>query len=622
MKRSLLYTIPLLILFTLVSMIGCDMAGPEIEEKVSVTFYTDDIMQIKSVTVGERVTAPSAPTKTGHTFAGWYTDQSYANAWNFSTAITTDIILYAKWTPSSLDITYDYNSAQQNTTVQANYDTQLTAPAAPNANGSKIFSGWYKDSAFTYRWDFSTDVVHEDMTLYAQWLTDPVDITFDSNGGSFVNGVAVEKGATLTAPTAPTRDWYTFSGWYSDAGLSTAWNFSNPVNADMTLYAKWTSNTVKGVFDSNGGSNVLEQTILKGSTFTKPSDPEKEGYTFAGWFSDTGLTTAWDFNTDVSADTTLYAKWTEIFATHVRDYRVATLTDVPLETGVDIDPYTLPGFNDESFMAFLQGTLNSGFGGTITAFTETIKGNAHPTTRALSSTFSISLEDENLSIVQPGETEGTYDTLLDFTIDHLDLEMKAKVSDLLELLETAADMPLTNENKPDFDAISDIIGDIFAEGNFGVSSFMSIEESNGIKLATGLFIDFGIKNLQYQIPSTDNPLWIDGDVYISLQFSIATNTIGVAGESDVTVYDHPVVIEFALKPIKATRLDDIDTYLEDLSSIFANQNSFGTAMAAFYGSYDVSEEYMKLSITDGTTAHSLTNWELVEYIGGLIAEMS
>ena len=623
MKRSLLFTMPLLILFILVSTIGCDMAGPEIEEKVSVTFYTDDIMLIKSVIVGERVTAPSAPTKTGYTFAGWYTNQSYTTAWNFSNAVTTDIIMYAKWTPNSLDITYDYNSAQQNVTVQANYDSQLTAPDAPNANGSKIFSGWYKDSAFTYRWDFSTDVVHEDMTLYAQWLTDPVDITFDSNGGTYVNGVAVEKGATLTAPTAPTRDWYTFSGWYSDAGLSTAWNFSNPVNADMTLYAKWISNTVKGVFDSNGGSNVLEQTILKGSTFTKPSDPEKAGYTFEGWFSDAGLTTAWNFSSAVNADTTLYAKWTEIFATHVRDYRAATFADVPLGTGVAVDSYKLPGFNDESFMAFLQGTLNSALGGTITAFTETINGNAYPTTRALSSTFSISLENEDLTIVQQNESDPeTMNELLDITIDHLDLEMKAEVSDLLELLETAADMPLTSEDKPDFNAISNIIGDIFAEGNFGISSFMSIEETNGIKLATGLFIDFGIKNLQYQIPSTDNPLWIDGDVYISLQFSIATNTIGVVDGEDVTVYNHPIVIEFALKPIKATRLDDIDKYLEDLSSIFVNQTSFETALAAFYGSYDDSEEYMKLSITDGTTSHSLTNLELVEYIGGLIAAMA
>ncbi len=241
----------------------------------------------------------------------------------------------------------------------------------------------------------------------------------------------------------------------------------------------------------------------------------------------------------MNADTTLYAKWTGIFATHVRDYRVATLDDVlPLANVGSSYEDTLPDFNDDGFMAFLQGTFDSALGGTITAFTETINGNAHPTTRALSSTFSISLEDENLSIVQPGETAGTYDTLLDFTIDHLDLQMKAEVSDLLELLETAADMPLTNENKPDFDAISDIIGDILAEGNFGVSSFMSIEETNGIKLATGLFIDFGIKNLQYQIPTTADPLWIDGDVYISIQFSIATNTIGVAGESDVTVYDH------------------------------------------------------------------------------------
>ena len=62
-------------------------------------------------------------------------------------------------------------------------------------------------------------------------------------------------------------------------------------------------------FDSNGGSAVAAQTVLAGGTATKPADPAKDGFTFAGWHSDEGLTTAYDFATAVTSDLTLYAKW-------------------------------------------------------------------------------------------------------------------------------------------------------------------------------------------------------------------------------------------------------------------------------------------------------------------------
>lgn len=71
-----------------------------------------------------------------------------------------------------------------------------------------------------------------------------------------------------------------------------------------------TVTTYTVTFDSDGGDSVPDQTIDDGGKVTEPTAPTKSGYTFDGWFSDSSLTTAWDFDNDVvTADTTLYAKW-------------------------------------------------------------------------------------------------------------------------------------------------------------------------------------------------------------------------------------------------------------------------------------------------------------------------
>jgi uncharacterized repeat protein (TIGR02543 family) len=66
------------------------------------------------------------------------------------------------------------------------------------------------------------------------------------------------------------------------------------------------------VFNSNGGSPVSSETVSNGSKATKPSDPVRAGYVFGGWYSDSGLTSSFDFATSITRDTNLYAKWTSI----------------------------------------------------------------------------------------------------------------------------------------------------------------------------------------------------------------------------------------------------------------------------------------------------------------------
>lgn len=62
-------------------------------------------------------------------------------------------------------------------------------------------------------------------------------------------------------------------------------------------------------FDTQGGSSVSDQTPASGSALAKPADPTREGYTFAGWYTDAACTKAYDFATAVTSDMTLYAKW-------------------------------------------------------------------------------------------------------------------------------------------------------------------------------------------------------------------------------------------------------------------------------------------------------------------------
>jgi len=139
-------------------------------------------------------------------------------------------------------------------------------------------------------------------------------VTFNSNEGSAVETLTVKEGEKVAKPADPTRAGYAFAAWFKEAALTNEWNFAADVVTDnITLYAKWTQNTHTVTFNSNGGSEVAPQTVAEGAKATKPADPTKEGYTFDGWYKESGLTTEWKFDTDVvTTAITLYAKWNEI----------------------------------------------------------------------------------------------------------------------------------------------------------------------------------------------------------------------------------------------------------------------------------------------------------------------
>lgn len=98
--------------------------------------------------------------------------------------------------------------------------------------------------------------INDSGTLFKLGAVESWTVAFNSNGGSACDTkfVATADGK-LVKPVDPTRDGYTFGGWYTDEACTQAYDFSTPVTADLTLYAKWTKNAVNPGGNGGSGSN-------------------------------------------------------------------------------------------------------------------------------------------------------------------------------------------------------------------------------------------------------------------------------------------------------------------------------------------------------------------------------
>lgn len=105
-----------------------------------------------------------------------------------------------------------------------------------------LFAGWYQDKEYTEAWDFTKDVVRENMTLYARWeLLSDLTVTFDSRRGSVTMPVTgLSWGSRVPEPEEPEREFYIFTGWYQDEECRIPWDFLNDtVSGNLVLYAGW-----------------------------------------------------------------------------------------------------------------------------------------------------------------------------------------------------------------------------------------------------------------------------------------------------------------------------------------------------------------------------------------------
>lgn len=253
------------------------------------------------------VASPTSPNKYGYSFNGWYSDIELTQVYTITTMPYTDITLYAKWVIAEFTISFESNGGNSISSITQNYQTTITKPTDPIKTGYS-FGGWYSDEQLTTRFAFVT-MPGEDIKLYARWGTNFYVITFQSNGGSVVPTIIEEYGNSITAPEIPTKLGHTFDSWYTNTGLTNKYTFNTMPSSNFTLYAKWNVVQYTITFNSSGGSNVGSITRNYGSSVSSPSNPNKSGYVFAGWYSDLNITQYFTFTTMPAENITLYAEW-------------------------------------------------------------------------------------------------------------------------------------------------------------------------------------------------------------------------------------------------------------------------------------------------------------------------
>jgi len=291
---------------------------------------------------------PSDPTRKGYDFTGWYTDRNCTSYFNFNTRLTSDTVLYSGWTQQRTvthTVYFETNGGTAISPVTVNDGDTISRRGVPSTSRNGFeFTGWYSDSSCYYGYNFSNPI-YSDVTIYAGWQQIQNDhvIYFNTMGGSNIGNITVKDGGVPNLPT-PTRNGFSFNGWYTDSNCYYLYN-NSPIYSDITLYAGWTQNapapaatygvtlyTYGGNFYSNreisfGGTigyveSVGDNYIAKfeaGTYVGTPEAPTKmDGSTFGGWFTDPGYTTPF-YGTTITENIVLYAKWDMVYTGSVFD---------------------------------------------------------------------------------------------------------------------------------------------------------------------------------------------------------------------------------------------------------------------------------------------------------------
>jgi len=312
-----------------------------VPKQYTVSFDTNggNNVPTQSVAYGNYVSSVT-PVKTGYDFESWYCDSNFTpgSKWDFgASTVASTMTLYARW---KNNVSFNADSGTPAPSPQIILSGALVPEPAPMSRGSLYaFKGWYTTDTFETQWDFGTDTVNSNMTLYAKWDQIPVDhylVVFIAQGAvSQPDNEIVVDGGKVIQPDNPVRDGWIFDKWYRDTS-TTPWDFVNNTvtaatltdisNQTLLLNGTWIqlqAGLQYGVhFVTNGGSPIPADQVVSSNgkavepipVMTKTDSQTGTTYTFGGWYSNAACTIPWVFTDNYGVTGTvssLYAKWNQ-----------------------------------------------------------------------------------------------------------------------------------------------------------------------------------------------------------------------------------------------------------------------------------------------------------------------
>lgn len=294
-------------------------------------------------------------TRAGYTVSKWNTaaggggaDYALEGTYTANAAAT----MYAIWAPANYTITLNNQSATTagSTSISVTYNatTNLTGTPAITvpAKTGYTFGGYYTETggfgsqiiaangnvvagvsgytSATKQWIYAGNKM-----LYAKWTANEIAITLNANGG-VANGAATVNydGTSATITTAVTHDTKSLKGYYTASsdgtkvleadGSFAATSIDGYVtggkwtkNSATTLFAQWLSIERTVTFNLDGKGDNFTRKVENGTPVSKPTpDPTNVDYNFVKWVNTDGGNTEFDFSQNITADVTVYSKWT------------------------------------------------------------------------------------------------------------------------------------------------------------------------------------------------------------------------------------------------------------------------------------------------------------------------
>lgn len=326
--------------------------------------------------VGTRLGSLPAAAMDAYAFKGWYTslDDSAKEVTPEYVQLTTDELqLFAHWTAKPYTMMFNVNGGVCDTQSKiGTVDAAIGLLPVPT-RAYYTFDGWFTSisggNQITENYTQSTTTT---VTVYAHWTPLPYTITFDANEGicdiTEMNCVVDQEVGELPVPT---RDYYTFNGWYTDSEtpVYVTAAYRQETDADVTVVARWTANAYTITFEGNGGTCATK--TMTGRVDQKIGEmpvPERSYYDFLGWYTSTsgGDQVTADTVRKTDAAFTLYAVWQPQKFTLTFDANGGTCSVASVTGTVDQKIGTLP-VPERSYYTF-TGWYTAAAGGTnITA---------------------------------------------------------------------------------------------------------------------------------------------------------------------------------------------------------------------------------------------------------------